>query len=103
LSRIEVPSSAPVEVPDDECGTADEAYASDFTSRMNFIHRPGRDVNDIRQLLALCGITTLEEAQEHYEDFYRGDALTDRALGTVERVLDGGLPTEAPSPGPIDL
>lgn len=66
-------------------------------------NRPGRDVNDIRQLLALCGITTLEDAEEHYEDYYPGDGLTDRAIGMVERILDGGLPTEVPSPGPIDL
>lgn len=32
-------------------------------------NRPGRDVNDIRQLLALCGVTTLEDAESHYEDF----------------------------------
>ena len=66
-------------------------------------NRPGRDVNDIRQLLALCGVTTLEAAEEHYEDFYPGDGLSDRAIGMVERILDGGLPTEVPSPGPIDL
>jgi hypothetical protein len=66
-------------------------------------NRPGRDVNDIRQLLALCSVTTLEEAEEHYEDFYPGDGLSDRAIGMVERILDGGLPTEVPSPGPIDL
>lgn len=66
-------------------------------------NRPGRDVDDIRQLLALCGISTLEEAEEHYEGFYPGDALTDRAIGMVERILDGGLPTVVPSPGPIDL
>ncbi len=66
-------------------------------------NRPGRDVDDIRQLLALCGIATLEEVEEHYEDFYPGDALTDRAIGMVERILDGGLPTVVPSPGPIDL
>lgn len=66
-------------------------------------NRPGRDVDDIRQLLTLCGITTMEEAEEHYEDFYPGDGLTDRAIGIVQRILDGGLPTRVPSPGPIAL
>lgn len=66
-------------------------------------NRPGRDVDDIRQLLALCSLTTLAEVEEHYEDFYPGDGLTDRAIGMVERILDGGLPTVVPSPGPIDL
>lgn len=44
-------------------------------------NRPGRDTNDIRQLLKLCAITTLEEAEELYEDFYPGDLLSDRAIG----------------------
>ncbi|MCK3769012.1 DUF6036 family nucleotidyltransferase [Microbacterium aerolatum] len=66
-------------------------------------NRPGRDVDDIRQLLALCDITTLAEAEELYEDFYPGDGLEDRAVGIVERILAGGLPTEVPSPGRIDL
>lgn len=66
-------------------------------------NRPGRDVNDIRQLLALCGIATLQEVEEHYEDYYPGDGLTDRAIDMVARIFEGGLPTEVPSPGPIDL
>lgn len=66
-------------------------------------NRPGRDVNDIRQLLALCSVTALEEAEAHFEDFYPGDGLSDRAIGMVERILDGGLPMVVPSPGPIDL
>lgn len=66
-------------------------------------NRPGRDTNDIRQLLRLCEITTLDEAEVMYEDFYPGDALTDRAVGMVMRILEAGLPDDVPSPGPIDL
>jgi len=66
-------------------------------------NRPGRDTNDIRQLLSLCEIETLEAAEELYEDFYPGDGLTDRAVGMVQRILDGGLPAQVPSPGRIDL
>jgi len=66
-------------------------------------NRPGRDTNDIRQLLSLCEIATLEAAEELYEDFYPGDGLTDRAVGMVQRILDGGLPEHVPSPGRIDL
>lgn len=66
-------------------------------------NRPGRDTDDIRNLLALCRISTLEEAEDLYEEFYPSDALTDRAVGIVERILAGGLPSEVPSPGPIDL
>lgn len=66
-------------------------------------NRPGRDTDDIRQLLALCNITSLEDVEEFYEDFYPGDGLTNRAVGIVERILSDGLPAEVPSPGPIDL
>lgn len=65
-------------------------------------NRPGRDTNDIRQLLALCEITTLDDAERLYEDFYPGDGLTNRAVGMVERILAAGLPDHVPSPGPID-
>ena len=54
-------------------------------------------------LLKLCAITTLDEAEELYEDFYPGDLLTERAIDMVTRILDAGLPPEVPSPGPIDL
>ena len=66
-------------------------------------NRPGRDTNDIRQLMRLCGITSLDQAEELYEDFYPGDALTERAHGMVKAILDAGLPAEVPSPGPIEL
>lgn len=66
-------------------------------------NRPGRDTNDIRQLLSLCDIRTLEDAGALYEDYYPGDALTDRAVTMVRNIIDGGLPGHVPSPGPVDL
>lgn len=66
-------------------------------------NRPGRDTNDIRQLLALCEVDSLAEAEDLYEDFYPGDGLTDRAVGIVERILDAGLPEHVERPGPVDL
>lgn len=66
-------------------------------------NRPGRDTNDIRQLLALCEITTLADAEDLYEDFYPGDSLTDRAVGMVERILAAGLPSSVASPAPLVL
>jgi hypothetical protein len=66
-------------------------------------NRPGRDTRDIRLLLALCGVHTLEDAGELYEQFYPGDVLTPRAEKIVNAILDGE-PTAAPrSPGPIDI
>ena len=66
-------------------------------------NRPGRDTNDIRQLMSLCEVSSLEAAEDLYEDFYPGDGLTDRAVDMVRRILDGGLPHHVTSPGPIDL
>jgi hypothetical protein len=66
-------------------------------------NRPGRDTNDIRQLLSLCKITTLEAAENFYEEYYPSDGLTDRAVVMVQRILDGGLPDYVPSPGKINL
>ena len=66
-------------------------------------NRPGRDTNDIRQLLALCAVTTLEEADELYEAFYPGEYLTDRAVALVTNILEPGLPPAPTQPGPLDL
>lgn len=66
-------------------------------------NRPGRDTNDIRQLLRLCNVMTLDEAESLYEEFYPGDGLTDRAVAMVTKILQDGLPERVPDPGPIDL
>lgn len=66
-------------------------------------NRPGRDTNDIRQLLTLCETTTLEAAEALYEDYYPGDGLTDRAVEMVQRILEQGLPEQVLPPGRVDL
>lgn len=56
-------------------------------------NRPGRDTDDIRQLLALCDITSVAQADTMYEDFYPGDSLSERAWTMVTAILkDGPLP-----------
>lgn len=88
----------------DEDGVLVQVAAEDALLAMKLrANRPGRDVDDIRRLLALSGTTTLDDAEELYEDFYPGDTLTDRAVGIVERILATGLPIDVPPPGPIDL
>jgi hypothetical protein len=60
-------------------------------------NRPGRDTRDIRFLFGLCHITTLDEAEELYEDFYPGDSLAPRAVSIVTAIFaDGRL--QAPEP-----
>ena len=50
-------------------------------------NRPGRDVNDIRALLALVGITNVANAETLYESFYPGDVLSDRAIRILENLF----------------
>ena len=57
-------------------------------------NRPGRDVNDIRALLALVGITNVATAETLYESFYPGDVLSDRAIRILENLFaEEGPPT----------
>ena len=66
-------------------------------------NRPGRDTRDIRLLLGLCQVTTLEDAEDFYAEFYPGDGLTTRAMGIVTSILaDGPIPAPEP-PGPIAI
>jgi hypothetical protein len=60
-------------------------------------NRPGRDTRDIRLLFGLCQITTLEDAEDFYEEFYPGDGLTPRAISMVAAILaDPPETTEPP-------
>lgn len=62
-------------------------------------NRPGRDTRDIRLLLGLCGIPSLEGAEVLYEEFYPGDSLSDRAVHMVTAILATG-PVEPPETPP---
>lgn len=53
-------------------------------------NRPGRDVGDIRALIALCSLKTVRSIEDLYEDFYPGDSLSARALGIVTSILEEG-------------
>lgn len=66
-------------------------------------NRPGRDTRDIRLLLGLCHICTLEEAEELYEEFYPGDVLAQRAVGIVTTILADGPPDAPEAPEPLSL
>jgi len=66
-------------------------------------NRPGRDTDDIRKLLAICEIETVEAADELYSEFFPGDSLTDRAWGMVERILAEGPLVKPHSPSAISI
>lgn len=62
--------------------------------------RPGRDVADIRALLELVGISDIATAELLYEDYYPGDALSDRAIQILQNLLteEVASPITAPPP-----
>lgn len=72
----------------DEGGVVVEVASAETLLAMKLrAGRPGRDVDDIRQLLRLCGITRLEAAEELYEAFYPGDAFSNRTHAIVVAIL----------------
>lgn len=60
------------------------------------------DTDDIRKLLAICEITTVEEADGFYAECYPGESLPDRAWTMVSSILH--TPSTKPEPvDPLDL
>lgn len=66
-------------------------------------NRPGRDERDIAELMAICEVDSLDEAETLYESYYPADLLSDRAVRMVERILSVGLPPKAVAPPRPDL
>lgn len=65
--------------------------------------RPGRDTEDIAKLLVLNGIDSLAGAEAVFESFYPGDALPERTVTLVERIIAVGLPAKPEAPTPPRL
>ncbi|WP_228494977.1 DUF6036 family nucleotidyltransferase [Clavibacter sp. VKM Ac-2873] len=61
-------------------------------------NRPGRDDEDIAQLLTICGVSSVGGAEEVFEAYYPGDCLSERAMRMVGGILEGGLPERAAVP-----
>ena len=61
-------------------------------------NRPGRDDEDIAQLMTICGVSSSGGAEEVFEAYYPGECLTERAMRMVEGILEGGLPERAALP-----
>jgi len=64
--------------------------------------RGAREVNDLRFLLALCSVTSLDGAVKHVKAFYPGATLDDRSRQFVQAALDS-LPSDHPAPALPDL
>ena len=65
--------------------------------------RPGRDVQDIANLLAICHVPDIDAAEEILSDFYPGDGLADKALRLLGPIFERGLPAIPPTPPPPSL
>lgn len=65
--------------------------------------RAGRDASDVANLLRLNHIETVEEAEELYEQFYPGDAFSERTVATLEQMYRIGLPETPVRPPPPRL
>ena len=60
--------------------------------------RTGRDDQDIANLLAITGFTTVAELEELFEEYFPGDVLPNKAIRMVESLFAQGIPSTPPSP-----
>jgi hypothetical protein len=65
--------------------------------------RPGRDTDDIANLLALNGIESIDGAESLFESFYPGDALKERTIILLERLFEVGIPDAPERPTTPEL
>lgn len=65
--------------------------------------RPGRDVQDIANLLAICNIQDLGKAEELMDKYYPGDGLSEKALRLLNPIFEQGLPAIPATPPPSQL
>jgi hypothetical protein len=65
--------------------------------------RTGRDDQDIANLLAITGFTTLDRLEELFEEYFPGDVLPQKALRMIDSLLETGLPELPERPQPLEL
>lgn len=83
----------------DEAGVVVEVASTETLLAMKLrAGRPGRDVDDIRHPRRLCGISRVKAAEELYEEFYPGDALSNRTLAIVAAILSEPATLESRPP-----
>lgn len=60
--------------------------------------RPTRDAEDLRGLLAICKIASMAEAEAHYENYYRGEVMPEKAYALLEGIFKKGIPPVPQAP-----
>ena len=64
--------------------------------------RPGRDVQDIANLLAICNVTNLEEISQIMNKYYPGDGISEKAERLLMPIFEQGVPAvPARPPNPV--
>ncbi len=54
--------------------------------------RPGRDDDDVANLLAICHVRDQDAASKLYEEYYPGEILPEKAVRMLDAILTRGLP-----------
>lgn len=60
--------------------------------------RPLRDLDDIADLLGLCQIGSVAEAEELFEDYFRGEIMPEKAYALLEGIFKQGIPSVPQAP-----
>lgn len=87
----------------DESVTISVASPRALLAMKIFASRPGRDVQDIANLLTICNIQSITEAEELMDRYYPGDGLPGRALRILTAIFEQGLPPYPETPPPPTL
>jgi hypothetical protein len=65
--------------------------------------RPGRDDDDIANLLTLCDVNSIDEAEELYELYYPGEILEPKAHVMLTAIFTQGMPDVPETPPQPDF
>lgn len=65
--------------------------------------RTGRDDQDIANLLAITGLSSVAELEELFEQYFPGDVLPHKALRMIHALLETGIPEPPVRPEPFNL
>lgn len=76
----------------DENITVEVASARALLAMKINASRPGRDVQDIANLIAICAIESIDEIEILMDEYYPGDGLSDKALRLLLPIFERGIP-----------
>jgi len=72
-----------------------------FIGATDIVEEAARAIARANGLMAICGVTTLDQAEELYEEYYSGEVLPERAIRMVEMILRVGVPDSPAAPADV--